>query len=275
MACTANAILKTMRGWLGYSEANGKHKQIIDIYNSHKPLARGYKVKYTDSWCDTCVSAAAIVNNATDIIGTECGCEQHVKIFKKLGIWIEDGKITPKAGDIIVYNWDKKSQPNDGYSDHIGFVEKVENNMIHALEGNRNNMVSIRLITVGSGYIRGFARPNYIKPAVPAPNPTPNPVPNKKNITTIANEVISGKWGTGADRKKRLEAAGYNYNEVQNLVNKMFNTGIVKDWARIERVAREVIKGKYGNGAKRRKNIEALGLNYADVQAMVNKILKD
>ena len=31
MACTANAILNTMRGWLGYSEANGKHKQIIDI----------------------------------------------------------------------------------------------------------------------------------------------------------------------------------------------------------------------------------------------------
>ena len=55
----------------------------------------------------------------------------------------------------------------------------------------------------------------------------------------------------------------------------MFNKGIVKDWARIERVAREVIKGKYGNGATRRKNIEALGLNYADVQAMVNKILKD
>ena len=37
-----------MRSWIGYSEANGKFKQIIDLYNSHKPLARGYAVKYTD-----------------------------------------------------------------------------------------------------------------------------------------------------------------------------------------------------------------------------------
>lgn len=43
----------------------------------------------------------------------------------------------------------------------------------------------------------------------------------KKSDTEIAKEVIAGKWGVGADRKKRLEAAGYNYNTIQNLVNKM------------------------------------------------------
>lgn len=45
--------------------------------------------------------------------------------------------------------------------------------------------------------------------------------PVKKSIDEIAREVILGKWGNGADRKKRLEAAGYNYTEVQNKVNKM------------------------------------------------------
>lgn len=43
----------------------------------------------------------------------------------------------------------------------------------------------------------------------------------KKSIKTIAKEVIQGKWGNGTDRKKRLNAAGYNYTEVQKEVNKM------------------------------------------------------
>ena len=41
----------------------------------------------------------------------------------------------------------------------------------------------------------------------------------RKSIDTIAREVINGKWGNGSDRKARLEAAGYNYNEVQSKVN--------------------------------------------------------
>ncbi len=43
----------------------------------------------------------------------------------------------------------------------------------------------------------------------------------KKTVDEIAREVIQGKWGNGADRKKRLEAAGYSYAEVQAKVNKL------------------------------------------------------
>ena len=32
----ANDVIKVMQAWIGYSESNGKHKQIIDIYNNHK-----------------------------------------------------------------------------------------------------------------------------------------------------------------------------------------------------------------------------------------------
>ena len=49
------------------------------------------------------------------------------------------------------------------------------------------------------------------------PNPTPKP--NKKTNEEIADEVIAGKWGNGEDRKNRLEAAGYDYDAVQDIVN--------------------------------------------------------
>lgn len=158
---TAETYLDVWRSWLGYSEANGKYKQIIDLYNSHKPLARGYAVQYNDEWCDTTVSAAAIKAGMTDLIGTECGCEEHVKIFKTKGIWNEDGTITPKLGDIIVYSWRKAAQPNNAYSDHIGVVESVQNGTVTVIEGNKNESVGRRTIPVGWGYIRGYASPKY------------------------------------------------------------------------------------------------------------------
>ena len=43
----------------------------------------------------------------------------------------------------------------------------------------------------------------------------------KKSIDTIAREVINGKWGNGAERKKKLLSAGYDYNAVQKRVNEI------------------------------------------------------
>lgn len=41
----------------------------------------------------------------------------------------------------------------------------------------------------------------------------------KKSPDQIAVEVIDGEWGNGADRRKRLTEAGYDYDEVQKIVN--------------------------------------------------------
>lgn len=44
---------------------------------------------------------------------------------------------------------------------------------------------------------------------------------SKKSVDTLAKEVIAGKWGNGDERKKKLTAAGYDYNAVQKRVNEM------------------------------------------------------
>ena len=49
-----------------------------------------------------------------------------------------------------------------------------------------------------------------------APTPT-----EKKTVEELAAEVIAGKWGSGNDRRQRLSNAGYDYKEVQELVNKV------------------------------------------------------
>jgi len=45
----------------------------------------------------------------------------------------------------------------------------------------------------------------------------------QKSVDTVAKEVIAGKWGNGEERRKRLEAAGFNYDTVQARVNKLLS----------------------------------------------------
>lgn len=263
MGRTATDLINVMRSWIGFSESNGKYKQIIDLYNSHKPLARGYAVKYSDEWCDTTVSAAAIKAGMTDLIGTECGCEEHVKIFKAKGIWIENGKITPKPGYIILYNWDDSTQLNDGYSDHIGVVESVSGNQISVIEGNKNNAVGRRTIPVGWGYIRGYATPKYN---------AESKIVQKLTVEAAARKVIAGEFGNGEQRKKAITALGLDYQTVQKRVNEILR-GQVKQKT-VDQIAREVIAGKWGNGTIRRQKITEAGYDYSAVQKRVNELLK-
>lgn len=42
-----------------------------------------------------------------------------------------------------------------------------------------------------------------------------------KSVDELVREVLQGKWGNGTERKKRLEAAGYDYAAVQKKVNQL------------------------------------------------------
>ena len=103
-----------------------------------------------------------------------------------------------------------------------------------------------------------------------------NDVPNKKSNEEIAQEVIKGIWGNGQERKENLEKNGYNYEEIQKEVNKFFNNekNDVPNKKSNEEIAREVIKGLWGNGQERKDNLAKNGYNYEEVQKLVNKILQ-
>ena len=164
---TRGQIVEQARLWLGRNEKNGSHKEIIDIYNAHKPLARGYKVKYTDAWCATFVSAVAITCGATDLIPTECGCNQMIELFKAKGIWQEKDSYNPKPGDILFYDWDDSGLgDNTGRTEHVGIVRNVVNGVIYVIEGNYHNAVGIRDIAVNGKYIRGFGVPKYSEESI-------------------------------------------------------------------------------------------------------------
>ena len=199
MATTAKKFMDVLRGWLGRNEADGSHKVIIDTYNSKTPRARGYRVKYTDKWCATTLSAAAIAVGATDICPIECGCAQLIELAKALGIWVENENRVPSIGDWVLYDWDDKANnfkvtDNQGHPEHVGAVDSVDltTNTFVVIEGNKNNAVERRTLEINGRYIRGFIVPKYeAEPAVaPAPAPAPSK-PSKQTLTFKKNDIVN------------------------------------------------------------------------------------
>ncbi|MCM1295622.1 MAG: hypothetical protein NC311_08765 [Muribaculaceae bacterium] len=94
----------------------------------------------------------------------------------------------------------------------------------------------------------------------------------RKDTAAIAKEVLSGKWGNGADRKARLTRAGYDYDAVQTEVNKILSKNHVKT---VDDIVIEVIENKWDNGENRKTKLTNAGYNYDEVQTKVNKILSN
>lgn len=176
----ANKVVEQAKAWLGRKESDGSHKLIIDTYNAHKPLARGYAVQYNDAWCATFVSAVAIKLGYTDIIPTECSCSKMIELLKKLGSWEESDSRTPNPGELIFYDWHdtNPAAENKNDPDHVGIVEKVSGNTITVIEGNYSESVKRRTLAVNGKYIRGYGVPKYDEATAEEKEQTAKPVVN-------------------------------------------------------------------------------------------------
>lgn len=156
-------MVHTAEQWLGTTEKSSEHEKILQIYNSHEPLAQGYTVTADDSWCAAFASSVAISCRLTGIVPTECGCERQIGLWKSLGCWEENDNYIPLPGDYIYYAWDEKTHFGDctGWADHVGIVVGTAGPFIKVIEGNKDDMVGYRIILRGDYQIRGFGLPDY------------------------------------------------------------------------------------------------------------------
>ena len=153
-----------IRGWVGAPKGSATHHQIIDIYNSHKPIPRGVRMSYTMDWCAATTSAVGIALGLTDIMPVECSCGSLLRLYQGLRRWVEDDAYVPQLGDLILYSW-----ADDGVGDnikapnHVGMVVGVSGTTITVVEGNMGSPshVGTRKIPVNGRYIRGYCCPDY------------------------------------------------------------------------------------------------------------------
>ena len=155
-------IVDRAKSWAGRKEADGSHREIIDVYNSIDPLPRGYRMTYSDPWCAAFISACAQVLGLTKTVFPECGCIPMINLYKQHGRWMEDDAYRPQPGDVIFYDWeDSGGGDNVGASDHVGLVTGVDGGVISIIEGNCGNAVQYTARKINSRYIRGYGLPDY------------------------------------------------------------------------------------------------------------------
>jgi len=94
----------------------------------------------------------------------------------------------------------------------------------------------------------------------------------KKDLTTVAQEVLAGKWGNDPDRSKKLKTAGYDPTEVQAKVNELYKAS--KNTKSVDEIAQEILAGKWGNNPDRSKKLKAAGYDPAVIQKRVNELSK-
>ena len=124
-----------------------------------RPYWSWYGFNSRIEWCAVFVSWVA---NETGYIDTKVPrfttCHtQGVPWFKERGLWQTRG-YTPSPGDIIFFDWQ-----GDGHVDHVGIVEKTENNKIFTIEGNSDDEVKNNSYSINDKCIYGFGTPQYSK----------------------------------------------------------------------------------------------------------------
>ena len=114
-------------------------------------------------WCacfvSWCANECGYID--ADLIPKTAGCVAGESWFRARDQW-QDSSYTPYPGDIIYFDWDKvETNGQDGSTDHVGIVEKVENGYIYTIEGNSSDRVSNNAWPVGYYEIYGFGVPKY------------------------------------------------------------------------------------------------------------------
>lgn len=276
MAITVKRLLQIAAAEIGYKEKETNAQLDSKTANAgdenYTKYARDLRAKgyYQASkqgfeWCDMFVDWCFLqlcggdAKKAQEVICQTgpygAGCVYSARYFEQAGRLYND----PQPGDQAFFA---------GY-DHTGIVESVTATHVTIIEGNASNAVQRNTYARNGGRLIKYGRPKFeAEPATQAPAAAAP----AKSIAVVANEVICGGWGNGADRKARLEAAGYDYEAVQAKVNELLHGQ--KPTKTVDELAREVIAGKWSVGADRKKKLEAAGYNYDAVQARVNQLLR-
>uniref|UniRef100_UPI0013D6D77D N-acetylmuramoyl-L-alanine amidase n=1 Tax=Gracilibacillus saliphilus TaxID=543890 RepID=UPI0013D6D77D len=148
----------------------------------------------------------------------------------------------------------------------------TESGFIDDSKDARNLKSNSFLDKVAQGHVNGLVKIFGLKKTSNNSSNSKKKPSKNKSIDQLAQEVIAGKYGTGASRKKAL---GSQYDAVQKRVNEILLGDKPKSSGKsINQMATEVIQGKHGNGhANRRKSLGISQSEYEKVRSEVNRRL--
>lgn len=206
---TADKIIELARAQIGITEMPPNSNNVkFNTWYYGKPVSGS-----AYPWC--CTFIEWLFKDEPNLIKRTASCSDLLRWCRTNAMIVDK----PKMGDLVFFNFDNPKV----LAQHIGIVDKAKDAKdIYSIEGNTSEKGSqdnggavLRKHRTGKCIV-AYARPRYSNAQGTLTNIT-----NNKSNEEIAAEVIAGKWGTGNDRRQRLSNAGYNYQEIQKLVNQI------------------------------------------------------
>lgn len=262
---------------------------------------------YITHWCAYSVSTimqdCGFIGKYIKCIEGGAGTVPRYSVPAGLGEWFKKGTKEPQAGDLFFLRYNIYPSEDKYFCDHIGIVEAVNGNIITTLEGNvdgNNNSIWEQTSTFKckTRYINDYSMYAFYRPFWKAESKSTNTSTKKQveiydvNSSAKVNYFVKVTCSDGLNIRqgastKRNILGTVSENEVLKITNQTSGSGYIwglteyngiKGWIAldytqkidIEKLARDVIQGKYGNGETRK---EKLGILYDEVQKKVNQIL--
>lgn len=148
-----------------------------------------------------------------------CNAENFIERAIRYGLKVSD---VPTLGGIMVWQKGATLTGSDG-AGHVAIVEKIiDDNTIYTSESNYGGTAFLNATRRNSNGRWGLGSAYKFRGCIINPEVKNEPT---KSIDEVAREVLAGKWGNGATRKKRLTEAGYDYDAVQDRVNEILYGG--------------------------------------------------
>lgn len=263
---------------------------------------------YVTHWCAYAVSAimrdCGFIGKYIKAVEGGAGTVPRYSVPAKLGEWFKKGAKTPQAGDLFFLRYANYPKEDKYFCDHIGIVEAVNGTKLTTLEGNvdgSNNGIWEQTSTFKrkTRYLSEYSVYAFYRPFWKAETKTTT-TSAKKDVEIYqlnsSKEVDYFIKVTASDGLNIRQGAGTNYNKLGAVIGGTilkvthFTSGGAYKWGLVEydgikgwialdytaeididKLAVEVILGKWGNGDERK---DRLGILYDDVQAKVNEIYK-
>lgn len=141
--------------YLGRCERDRSHTEIIDKYNSFRPLPRGRELNRWGNWNTAFVSVVAADCALGRIIPPECSVEEMVRAFTAKGRY-EAAGITPDIGDIVVFKRD-----DEGICDRLGIIYEQDGKALTVIEGDKDGAVDFCVLDKEGTEIIGYCCPDF------------------------------------------------------------------------------------------------------------------
>lgn len=288
----ASTVIAVAAAEIGYKEkksnSNLDSKTANAGGNNYTKYARDFDQKYPQwyngkkngyAWCDMFVDwcfltafgyAAALKLLCQPERSAGAGCTYSAGYYRNKGQFHTSN---PKPGDQIFFGTSISN------CTHTGIVEKVSGSKVYTIEGNTSDCVARRSYNLGASNIVGYGRPKY--DTEPASTPPAGTGSNGKGNTTgeivytvVKGDTLSGiaaRYGT--TYQKLAEYNGISNPNVIYVGQKIRIPGSGTPKKSVDELAKEVLRGDWGNGDERKKRLTAAGYDYNAVQKRVNSLL--